>query len=350
MDDSNKVMGQSTNNYSPEINVPPIPSSLPSEPLQTTPNTNQQQISQTPVSNEVPGSDIQPEPVKEQPTQLSSEPSVLNPVETPQQVLNVHHNPQESPENTFKEGTSVSPEPIEQKPPIQEEIPIEQEVKVKDKSTKKFPILLLILIALALIIGGYFVAKQYLFTGENANRKNGDDTEGQGLIVVQNDGTAPKADKTSPEDICISELQSILSMIKQFEEYQKEKDASSVLSLFTKPESTQEKAELANLDGSDSGLPPRLYNNVSTNYLTDSYSVISNPLKTEKSGVCNVIIEELRAYYGGPENPEYSSPLAKSFTLVVKKVDEKWMIVSYQSSEKNIKESKYSGFLMETKD
>jgi len=207
MDDSNKVMGQSTNNYSPEINVPPIPDSLPSEQLQTTPNTNQQQISQTPVINEMPVSDIQPEPVKEQPTQFPSEPSVLNPIETSQQILNVHHNPQESQENTFKENTLISPEPVEQKPPIQEEIPIEQEVKVKDKSKKKFPILLLILIALALIIGGYFVAKQYLFTGENANRKNEDDTEGQGLIVVQGDGTAPKVDKTSTEDICVSELQ-----------------------------------------------------------------------------------------------------------------------------------------------
>lgn len=339
MDDSNKVTGQSTNSYSPEINVPPVPNPLPSD--------QSHAIPETPVSSNPPVSNVQQEPIQEQQTQSSSEPVVSNTTEEQPQILNVHHNTHNTVESTSQENPNITPETTEQVPSVQEEIPTNQGVEIKEKKKKNIPVPAIVLIVLALLVLGYFVGKQYIFNGEGANKKDGSGDETQGLVVLPNDGTAPKADKTQPDDICISEKEDILSMIQQFEEFQKEKEALSVLALFTKPESEEEKADLANLDGTDSGLPPRLYNNVSTNYSTDSYTVISDPVKAEKSNECKVIVEELRAYYGGQENPEYTSPLAKSFTLVVKKVDDKWMIDSYQSSDKGIKQSKYSGFLME---
>lgn len=314
MDDSNNVFGQKPNNYSPEINVPPV----------STP--------QPPVT--VPQVPISPQPVVDQPV-IAPQIPVEQPAVTPHPVsepIVIHH-----------QEPSV-PTPVVESPVNENNFSIMQTIKKK----KKFPFLVLLVILLLLGVG-YFFGKKYLFIEKGpleSNEKTENDG-GNGLVVVDQNGNAPKDEGKKVANLCESEQKEILDLIKKFEEAQKEQNATAALALFTEPEVKEERDELAGLDGSDSNLPPRLYNNVSTNYRTEGYVVVGNPALVEGTLNCYVLVEESRAYYGGPSEPGYNSPLPKNFSIEVQKIGEKWLIESYKSTEENVKKTKYAGFIME---
>lgn len=353
MDDSKNTFGHTQNVYSPEINVPPVSTPQPTEPSQP--------VVEQPVINPQPPIFSQPameSPVVEQPV-INSQSSVEQPPVSPDPLM---EQPVISPQPPVVEQPPVFSQPAPEQLAVPTQDPLtqqpnsEQPVVENNFATieetakkKKFPIIPIIIGILLILAAGFFFGKKYLFEEDglfNSTKKTEND-EGNGLVVVDENGNAPKEEVKKAANMCESEQKEILDLIKMFEDAQKEKDANAVLSLFTEPEVKEERDELSNLDGSDSNLPPRLYNNVSTNYRTDGYVIVGNPAIVEGTLNCYVLVEESRAYFGGPEEPEYKSPLPKNFSIIVQKVGEKWLIQSYQSTEENIKKTKYAGFLME---
>ena len=147
-------------------------------------------------------------------------------------------------------------------------------------------------------------------------------------------------------DDCITEKDSILSIVTNFETLQKNKDSKSVLALFTAPQLQNEISDYQNISGKDANIEPRLYNTVSTNFNTQSYKVIQQPLKSMDNS-CIVEVEEQRSNYGGPANPQYLPAQTENFSLTFRKQGDEWKIDRYQSLDPKIKTGKYSGFLME---
>ncbi len=147
-------------------------------------------------------------------------------------------------------------------------------------------------------------------------------------------------------DNCVSDKSEILAVVNTFETLQKNKDSKGVLGLFTPPQSQAEISDYQNLSGEDAHISPRLYNNVSTNYNTQSYKVSQEPTKSTDSS-CGVVVEEQRSIYGGPANPQYLPAQTQNFALTLTKQNGEWKIDQYQSQDTRIKKGKYAGFLME---
>ncbi|PIP17240.1 MAG: hypothetical protein COX44_00965 [Candidatus Portnoybacteria bacterium CG23_combo_of_CG06-09_8_20_14_all_37_13] len=147
-------------------------------------------------------------------------------------------------------------------------------------------------------------------------------------------------------DNCVSDKGEILAVVNTFETLQKNKDSKGVLGLFTPPQSQAEISDYQNLSGEDAHILPRLYNNVSTGYNTQSYKVAQEPTKSADN-FCGVLLEEQRSNYGGPTNPQYLPAQTKDFALTLIKQNGGWKIDQYQSQDTRIKKGKYAGFLME---
>lgn len=148
-------------------------------------------------------------------------------------------------------------------------------------------------------------------------------------------------------NICVINNEEIQALIDTFETYQIQKDALGVLSLFTTPQKSSDITDFNNLSGEDTDIgQPRLFNNVSFNYNTTSYERSENPT-FHSTNTCELLVTEQRSYYGGPTNPTYLDPESMEFKLTVVKKDNEWKVDRYESTNTNIKESRYSGFLME---
>lgn len=163
------------------------------------------------------------------------------------------------------------------------------------------------------------------------------------IVSVQSQ-RSPSSQSDSLADKCLLEKDKIISLVDQFESYQKMKDADSILKLFTQAQTENEKQEYVNLHGGPAG--PRLYNNVSTNYQTLSYSITQGPNQYSEGG-CVVNVEEQRSVYGGPADPGYAPPIDFDFKLVIVENKESWLIDRYESLDTQVKTGKYSGFTLE---
>lgn len=146
-------------------------------------------------------------------------------------------------------------------------------------------------------------------------------------------------------DSCLSEKGKILMVVTNFETLQKNKDPN-ILNLFTPAQTSSEINDYNNLSGKDNNIGPRLYNNVSTNFNTNSYQVIQNPANYSDIS-CSIIVQENRSYYGGPSNPQYLPSNPSGFTLILIKQQTNWKIDKYQNQNgKNSGQSdKYTGWL-----
>ncbi len=144
-------------------------------------------------------------------------------------------------------------------------------------------------------------------------------------------------------NVCVQEKNEIISLVKNFEQFQKDRKAEDVLELFTDAVSKEDIEDYNQLRGV--GITyPRLYQVSSYNYNTESYKLLTDP--SAKEEICSVDVEEMRSYYGGPANPEFEPAKKLSFRVSMKKVDGNWLVDSYNSLDSTILEGKYSGFMM----
>lgn len=152
---------------------------------------------------------------------------------------------------------------------------------------------------------------------------------------------------STDSNICVSDQEQILALVKTFESDQQAKNASAVLALFTTPSQPADVAAFQHLSGSDDGMEPRLYNSVGTNYSLNSYTM-QQPT-TGANNSCVVQVKEFRIYSGGPSGPQNASKRSDKFSLVLVQQGGNWKIDEYQSLNPQIQPGKYSGFLMEEK-
>lgn len=204
-------------------------------------------------------------------------------------------------------------------------------------------VLLSLLTCLLFVMLGYYLGKNSILdkvipqSVQSAlfKRNIGMDNQYPDMIGRENESEKPPT-------ICDNEDKKILSVVEKFEEFQKDRKASDILDLFTDANTEEEKEAYNTLSSNDGGL----YKGESTNYKTEEYRVTSGPL--EMGGKCIVNVEEKRSYYDDKEESKYKQAQARNFMVELQKVDNKeWMISQFQSSEANIKKTKYSGFLME---
>lgn len=186
--------------------------------------------------------------------------------------------------------------------------------------------------------GGYFLGKQSSIPNNLTSKQQS----------IQTNPTVTTVPSLSTDN-CVVEKDSILSVVTNFETLQKNKDPKGVLALFIAPQLQDEISDYQNLSGKNANVEPRLYNNVSTNFNTQSYKVTQQPTKSSNSSSysCVVQVEEQRSNYGGPTNPKYLPAQAESFALTLRKQNGEWKIDQYMSLDPKIKTGKYSGFLME---
>lgn len=215
--------------------------------------------------------------------------------------------------------------------------PVSQTVQIPEKSRINYFVTGLIILVCFIIFGfgGYYLGKQSSISNNITNTQP----------PIQTGSTATSV-PTQVVDYCITEKDSILSVIINFETLQKNKDPKGVLALFTAPQLQDEISDYQNLSGKDTNIEPRLYNNVSTNFNTQSYKITQQPAKSSNNS-CVVQVEEQRSDYGGPTNPQFLPARTESFALILIKQNGEWKIDQYQSLNPKIKKGKYSGFLME---
>ena len=171
---------------------------------------------------------------------------------------------------------------------------------------------------------------------------------GTAEVKVKDDDKEDKSDDDSTvgkveRNLCIQEKNEIISLVKTFEKFQEDRKAEDVLALFTNPVSTEEMEDYNQLKGEGISYP-RLYQVSSYNYNTESYKLLTDPSGDED--ICSVDVEEMRSYYGGPADPEFQAAKKLSFRVSMKKVDNAWLVDSYNSLDSTILEGKYSGFMM----
>jgi len=150
--------------------------------------------------------------------------------------------------------------------------------------------------------------------------------------------------KEVPTSICVSEKDNIITLVNNFEKLQMEQNADGVLALFTPAVSVDDVNDYKYLIGKDTNVPVRLYSTSSVRYITEKFTILSDPKEQGKN--CIVEVEEMRSMYGGPDNPTFLSATNLKFQLEAKKVGNVWKVETYNSLEPKIKDGKYSGFLM----
>ena len=146
-------------------------------------------------------------------------------------------------------------------------------------------------------------------------------------------------------NICTQEIQAISTVVDSFEGQQRLRHADWVLGMFTPPQKQTEINDYNNLSGKDANISPRLYNNVSTNFNTNSYKVLTGSTKYGDN-TCSVTVQEERSYYGGPANPQYLPPVSAGFTLILVKQNGTWKIEKYQNQigKSSAESDKYNGW------
>lgn len=171
---------------------------------------------------------------------------------------------------------------------------------------------------------------------------------GIGFFVLTRQNSQQATQGSQILNNCVSDKGEILAVVNTFETLQKNKDSKGVLGLFTPAQSQEEISDYQNLSGENPQVgSPRLYNNISTNYNTQSYKVVQEPTKSADN-FCDVMVEEQRSIYGGPINPQYSPAQTRGFALTLTKQNGEWKIDQYQSQDIRIKKGKYIGFFNNT--
>ena len=170
---------------------------------------------------------------------------------------------------------------------------------------------------------------------------------GIGFFVLTRQNSQQATQGSQILNNCVSDKGEILAVVNTYETLQTKKHSKAELELITPPQSLEELSDYQNLNGENPPVgSPRLYNNVSTNYNTQSYKVVQEPTKSADN-FCDVMVEEQRSNYGGPANPQYSPAQTRSFALTLTKQNGEWKIDQYQSQDIRVKKGKYAGFLME---
>lgn len=141
---------------------------------------------------------------------------------------------------------------------------------------------------------------------------------------------------------CSKDVDKILETVTKFEEYQKKRDSSNVLNLFTPPE-YQTDIEIYNyLSGKDNNVALRLYSTGETNFNLLSYKIVKDP-ESRGSKWCVVVAEENRQYYrqgiGG-----YLEPKLIKIELLLVKSENNWKIDQYIKTNQP-SPAKYSGWV-----
>jgi len=199
--------------------------------------------------------------------------------------------------------------------------------------------ILLFLVICLLAALTYFILKDNgidLFSNKTVTTKNSENSSSNSSTTESSDDSG-----STNSDVCVSNKDAILNQLSAFEIAQKNRDANTVISLFT---SATEASDISDYNTYINGY---LYSNMSSDYKLSSYTVKSGPEK--KDDTCLVVVVEQRVYYGGPVIGEWLDAAPYELSVAFVQSNNQWKIDTYESDNSLMKSGKYQGFLMQDK-